>query len=104
MKQLYLFLFLILFNTSLFGQNNEYNFRFNINNHSELQTLTKIISIDRVDGNTVYANANDQEFLKFLMYNYDYEILPNPGSFINPKMSSSPDEIRNWNSIKLRAN
>jgi hypothetical protein len=30
------------------------------------------------------------------MYNYDYEILPHPGSLINPKMSSSTDEIRDW--------
>jgi len=96
MKQLYLILFLTLLNTSLFSQNNEYNFRFNINNHSELQTLTKIISIDRVDGNTVYANASDKEFVRFLTYNYDYEILPNPGSFIKPKMSNSTDEIRDW--------
>ena len=96
MKQLYLFLFLILFNTSLFSQNNDHYFKFNINDRSEIQTLTKIISIDNVDGNTVFAYASDEEFLRFLMYHYEYEILSTP-SLINPKMSSSPDEIRNWN-------
>ena len=96
MKWLYLFVFVIYFSTSLYSQNNEYYFRFNINNRSELQTLSSVISIDNVNGNTVYAYANDNEFLKFLMYKYDYEILPHPGSLINSKMSSTPDEIRDW--------
>lgn len=96
MKWFYLFVFVILFNVSLFGQNNEYYFRFNLNNRSELQTLSSVISIDNIEGNTVYAYANDNEFLRFLMYKYDYEMLPHPGSLINPKMSSTPDEIRDW--------
>ncbi|MBL7129689.1 MAG: carboxypeptidase regulatory-like domain-containing protein [Ignavibacteria bacterium] len=95
MKSLYLFIFLILINTSLFSQNNDHYFKFNISDRSEIQTLTKIISIDNVDGNTVYAYANDEEFLQFLMYHYDYEILSTP-SLVNPKMSSLPDEIRDW--------
>ena len=95
MKRLYLFIFIILINTSLLGQNNDHYFKFNINDRFEIQTLTKIISIDNVDGNTVYAYANDEEFLRFLMYHYEYEIIPSQ-SLINPKMSSLPDEIREW--------
>jgi len=95
MKRLYLFIFIILINTSLLGQSDDHYFKFNINDRSEIQTLTKIISIDNVDGNTVYAYASDEEFLRFLMYHYEYEILSTPG-LVNPKMSSSPDEIRNW--------
>ncbi len=96
MKWFYLFIFTILFNACLFGQNNEYYFRFNINNRSEVQTLSSVISIDNIKGNTVYAYANDDEFLKFLMYKYNYEMLPHPGSLINPEMGSTPDEIRDW--------
>ena len=60
MKVKLFFVFVILFNVSLFAQNNEYYFRFNINNHSELQTLSPVISIDNIEGNTVYAYANDK--------------------------------------------
>ena len=96
MKWLYLFVFIILYNTSLFGQSNEYYFRFKIDNRSELQTLSSIISIDNLNDNTVYAYANDNEFLRFLIYKYDYVMLPHPGSLINPEMSSTTDEIRDW--------
>ncbi len=74
----------------------EVYFKFNINSHSELEKLTRIISIDNVFGNEVFAYANQSEFEEFQKLGYSYEILPHPGTLIIPKMASSPDQMRDW--------
>ncbi|MCK4696164.1 MAG: succinylglutamate desuccinylase/aspartoacylase family protein, partial [Candidatus Cloacimonetes bacterium] len=60
--------------------------------------LTKIISIDNVIGKEVYAYANPEQFQRFKDLNYAYEILPHPGSLIKPKMASTKERMREWDS------
>lgn len=79
-----------------FKENWEVYFTFNIQSPIETNTLTKIISIDNVEGNTVYAYANEKEFNEFVKLNYSYKILPHPGDVISPKMGSTIEEIEAW--------
>ena len=70
----------------LFKKKGEVYFKFTINQKSEINTLTKIISIDNVENKTVYAFANKQGFTAFLPLNYTYAILPNPNTLRKVKM------------------
>lgn len=85
LKQLIAFL---LLSVSLFAQvvpddyferNGEVYFRFSIFNKQELSELTKIISIDKLEGRSVTAYANKDEFRKFEKKGYKFEVLPPPG-------------------------
>lgn len=88
------FTFLILI-ASLHAE--EYYFRFQINTPGELHQLTRLISIDNVDGRTVYAYANDKELERFKKLKYQFEILPHPGILIQPEMAHSTRDLHNWN-------
>jgi len=67
----------------LFNKNNEIYFSFKIADRTEIQVLTKIISIDNVKGNVVHAYANRNEFARFIDLGYNYKVLPHPGTLIN---------------------
>ena len=71
-------------------------FKFTILEKKEINNLTKIISIDNVVGNNVYAYANEEEFNQFLKLGYKYEVLKNPGDVGDVHMSSSLEEIESW--------
>ncbi len=67
----------------LFTNNGEIYFSFPIFDRGEIPVLTKIISIDNVKGNEVYAYANRKEFSRFLDLEYSYTILPHPGTLLS---------------------
>jgi hypothetical protein len=67
----------------LFRKNTEIYFSFQIFSRDEIAILTKIISIDNVKGNDVYAYANRKEFGRFLDLGYTYTLLPHPGSLLS---------------------
>jgi hypothetical protein len=46
-----------------FKDNHEVYFKFTITDRTELNTLTRIISIDNLEGNIVYAYANEKELI-----------------------------------------
>ena len=64
----------------LFKHKTEIYFTFQITDRSEINTLTRIISIDNVKDLQVWAVANKEEFRKFIILNYHYTILPNANS------------------------
>lgn len=79
---------LILFTCqSVFGQKpdadvwkrNEVYFSFQIHSQKDIQSITSLISIDNVKGNTVWAYANMNQFLKFSKLGYNITLLPHPG-------------------------
>lgn len=81
----------------IFNNKTEVYFKFEIAERSELDILTNIISIDNVvNGKTVYAYANFNEFEEFLKLKYEFEILPNPSSLVVPDMSSNLEDISEW--------
>ena len=83
---------------SLFNKRSEIYFKFNISSRSEINSLTRMISIDNVKGNQVFAYANKKDFFNFLQLNYSYSILNTPSSLINPKMFDKNEKGNyNWN-------
>jgi Zinc carboxypeptidase/Secretion system C-terminal sorting domain len=96
MKRFLLIIVLLTFSVITFAQQNEYYFKFKINEQSDLYSLARVVSIDNVKGNEVYAYANDKEMKDFLKLGIFYEMLPNPGTLINPRMSDNIDEIKDW--------
>jgi hypothetical protein len=68
---------------SVFKERGEVYFRFSVKSKSEINELTKIISIDNVKGFDVTAYANRNEFKRFLDQKYIYTILPPPSTLLN---------------------
>ncbi|MBD3218843.1 MAG: zinc carboxypeptidase, partial [candidate division Zixibacteria bacterium] len=98
MKKLYLVIpiVLILLLGVVQAKSNETYFKFQIDSRQMLDKISRVISIDKVDGLTVYAYANDEELSEFRQYGYAYEVLPHPGTLIQPEMSSDKADILDW--------
>jgi len=73
-------------------------FKFRIESRDDLYSLGRIIEIDNIVGDTVYAYSVDTRFERFRKLGYDYMVLPNPGSLFSPKMSRTVDEFLEWDS------
>lgn len=80
------------------AQGSETYFRFKIDSPEDINRLTKIISIDDVRDNVVYAYANDRELENFKKLGIEFEILQHPGTLIQPRMSSDKADIEEWDS------
>lgn len=94
MKKLALSLILILLSLFLFGGEwNQYYFRFELIDKSPLTELSRMISIDNIRGNWVYAYANDWEWEAFASLGYRVQHLPPPSQEFPVVMSS---DVRSW--------
>ncbi len=83
----------------IFSSNGEVYFRFEYGKTVDLHFLTNIISIDNITSDDwIYAYSDKKGFEGFLEQKIDYEILPHPGSLINPEMKSKVDikSINDW--------
>ncbi len=81
-----------------FQKDGEIYFKFKIFSKSEIETLTRIISIDNVIGNDVYAYANKEEFEKFKKLGYNIELLSLPyETATGLTMSEDIKSIQAWN-------
>lgn len=76
------------YDTSIFDKNGEIYFKFELNLMKDMEDITKIISIDNRDGNTIYAYANEKEFNHFLNWELAYSLLPHPNEGFNPTMAT----------------
>jgi len=97
-KSIFIVVILTILSLVSFAQNREIYFKFSVHSRTELNKLTRIISIDNVQNKTVFAYANEKEFQNFLKLGYSYQILPNPSSLVEAKMASSREQMRNWDS------
>jgi len=82
----------------LFNERGEIYFKFDASG-LDVNHLTRIISIDKVENSEVWAYANLKEFTSFLKLNVDFTLLPKPGEALkNPKMLNSVNirEITEW--------
>ncbi|MCB2195911.1 MAG: T9SS type A sorting domain-containing protein [Bacteroidetes bacterium] len=90
-------LFSLFFCVRVFAQNStpEYYFKFMINDQSELDTITKLISIDNVKGLEVFAYAMPDEMDDFKKLEYKIEFLQKdiPKSII---MATTIGEMENF--------
>ncbi len=99
MKKIAIFAcFLLVLSTTIFaaGDHTETYFKFRVNTPQELEKLTRIISIDNVQDGVVHAYANEKEIEVFKTLGYDYEVLPHPGTLIDPVMTDSKDGLKDW--------
>ncbi len=99
MKKLGIILFILSFFVSAKSQTNEFFFRFIEPDKNTINTvLTRIISIDRINHDTIYAYANDDELKRFEKLGYKYLLLPHPSS-LNTKaitMATTIEEMVSW--------
>jgi hypothetical protein len=83
-----------------FGSSPEIYFTFRITDRSELESLTRIISIDDVKAQDVYAYANRKEFARFLELDYSFTLLPHPGivddSTLMSPSAAGDGTLTNW--------
>jgi PKD repeat protein len=81
----------------LFVQKNEIYFALPGSGH-DAATLTRIISIDKVRHDTIFAYANRKEFARLQQNgNREFLMLKHPGTLINPQMTSDPRQVLEWN-------
>lgn len=99
MKKLIILSVLLLLALGIYAKQwNQYYFQFELMNKAELQDISKIISIDNVKGNWVYAYANDDEWKAFQELGYKTRLLPAPSSLVEPIMSRSVSQAKLWDS------
>ena len=80
-----------------FQEKGEIYFKFNIFSRNELNTLTRIISIDNVKDFEVYAYANEKEFNEFKKLGYSFELLQLPSETATGiKMADNINEVNAW--------
>jgi len=92
-KTLVILLILALTSISLFAKSNEVYFKFQIEDKGELEQITKIISIDNVQNNVVFAYANSKEMDNFTKLGLSYTVLPHPNSLIDVAMTNGISKI-----------
>lgn len=95
-KALFAIVMVLLSLPLLAGEWTQYYFRFELTDKSQLSELTKVISIDRVKGNWVYAYANDGEWEHFSTLGYRAQILSAPASEFPAIMAAGQAEMRDW--------
>ncbi len=96
LKKISVLLLLVILLVPLYAKSNEIYFKFQINSREEINKLTKIISIDNIKGNTVYAYANQKELFEFIQLGYSYTELQHEGIQRIPKMSDNIEAMRDW--------
>lgn len=84
--------------TNYLNQKGEIYFKFTVFSKNEINNFSRIISIDNVKGNDVYAYANENELNEFIKFNYKFEVLRLPGEVENVRMSNTVDEAMEWDS------
>ena len=97
MKNIFMAIMLVLLCLPLVaGEWTQYYFRFELTDKAQLPDITKIVSIDNVKGNWVYAYANDSEWAEFGKLGLKTQLLPAPSSEFPVVMSSSASEAKDW--------
>ena len=63
----------------------------------QIAILTRLISIDSIEDNTVYAYANQQQLNRLRTLPYTFEIIPGPLAGFEPDMAETREQMRDWN-------
>lgn len=77
----------------------EVYFSFEVFDKARINEISKIISVDNVKGEVVFAYANRCEFEEFLKLCIPFTVLPHPGDAnFDLNMKDSPAELMEWDS------
>ena len=93
-KFLNLIVLVVLFTTNLNAK--ETYFYFVIDESVDLELITKTISIDNIKSDTLFAYANDEQFVAFLKLGYSASILEAPSKHIPLTMARSQSSMASW--------
>ncbi len=74
----------------------ELYFRFTIKERIEISLVTRLVSIENIRRDTVYAIGTSAQLEKIKSAGYDVEILPHPSSLASPDMSQNKRDITAW--------
>jgi hypothetical protein len=83
--------------SSLFKDRGVIEIKIHLKDLRNIEKLSKVVSIDKLEGFDVIAYANQKEFKKFLKFQLPYEIIP----YVAPtgiKMSDNPEDVLDWDS------
>ncbi|MCL2097528.1 MAG: carboxypeptidase regulatory-like domain-containing protein [Bacteroidales bacterium] len=98
MQRLFFFFLFLFVHLNLFSQTTEYYLQIKINDRSDLNYLTRIVSIDKVDGLDVIAYASEREFDKLKTAKFQFIELEHPsvkaGRAIT--MATTVAQMANW--------
>ncbi|MFQ6610324.1 MAG: M14 family zinc carboxypeptidase, partial [Fidelibacterota bacterium] len=75
----------------------EHYLKIYIQDQSELEKLTKMVSISRAEKPVVFAYASHDQLAKLSASSFSFEHLPHPNESFFPEMAASLDELREWN-------
>ena len=95
-KCLLLGLVLVMLASSVLAGSGETYFRFRLEDPKTMSKLTRLISIDNVQDDYVYAYANDIQMADFDRLGYAYEVLPAPSSLHVATMATTKDGMKDW--------
>jgi hypothetical protein len=98
MKRLTLLLFfMVLLIARLWAQEPQlYHFKFEVTDRSVLDKLTLLVSIDNVDGKTVFAFANQKEFEAFKALGIAYSLIDDSKATKALTMATTVSEMALW--------
>lgn len=75
----------------------ELYFRFPIKERKEISQVTRLVSIENVRNDTVYAIGTEAQLHSLEALGYQAEMLPHPSSLAKPKMADSRAAMADWN-------
>jgi hypothetical protein len=79
------------------SERGEVYFTFQLNSKADIGQLTRMISIDKVEGNKIHAYANTREFTNFLKYTDSFEVLTPPSLLETVPVTDNPKQVLDWN-------
>ncbi len=93
-------LILVFIGSTAYAAPEEMYIRLQIDHPKDIVRLSKIMSIDNVIGDTVYAYVVGSRRIAFERADIEYERLPHPGTLIQPKMMTEPatKDAQAWDS------
>ena len=95
-RGVFIFAVLALLMVAATGEAAEYYLRFKVSSRQELDTVTRIVSIDNVIDSVVYAYANEAQLEDIQRLGYSIELLPHPGSDAKIRMSTASGVTTDW--------
>ena len=82
----------------LMRERNEYYFTLSVNEPAEIQSISRICSVDGTDGHTVVAYANQQEYSQLLGLGYQPNLQTPPSLLEEAEMWDGNRATYEWNS------
>jgi hypothetical protein len=97
MTRLKILLLTVFLSLPVLAQTQEYYFRLPVQDRPEVDQLTRLFSVDKLEDAYVYGYAVSHELTLLEAMGYAIEKLPHPGSLYEHRMSESADQfIEDW--------